>query len=95
MNNLVGKRLPFGPLPKVYESTKTQLLTSLEQRVLLIESRKVRLLKREELVTRLGSNNNKKLTVWGCLQYLINSLESKGENGAAEILRKIGGFRAG
>src|SRR3989338_864018 len=59
--------------------------------VIYAKAGKVRLLKRTEFDVDWDPTTDK-FTVWECVQYLIKALEDKGETGAAEILKKIGGF---
>jgi putative DNA methylase len=60
--------------------------------VIYAKAGKVRLLKRTEFDSDWDPLADKKLTVWECVQYIIKALEDKGEDGAAEILKKIGGL---
>jgi len=59
--------------------------------VIKAKAGKVRLLKRNELQEGWDPTKDKKLTVWECVQHLIKILEKKGETGAAEIVKKLGG----
>ncbi len=60
--------------------------------IVIAKGGKVRLVKRDELEQNWDPTTDKKLTVWECVQYLVKSLEDKGESGAAEIIKKIGGL---
>ncbi|MFH1471760.1 MAG: DUF1156 domain-containing protein [Nanoarchaeota archaeon] len=83
---------PFGDANK-FASAKGTAVNALEQAgVIYAKAGKVRLLKRTELDINWDPTTDKKLTVWECVQYLIKALEDKGEVGAAEILKKIGGL---
>ena len=54
-------------------------------------SGKVQLLAREDLPTDWDPTTDNRLTEWEATQYLIRALDVEGENGAAELLRKLGG----
>lgn len=51
---------------------------------------KVRILKREELLSDWDPTTDAHLTVWECCQYLIRALEVQGEYDAALLLKRIG-----
>ena len=53
---------------------------------------KVRLLKRDELDEDWDPSKDKRLTAWEAAQYLIRSLDRKGEKGAGALLSKLGSF---
>ncbi len=55
---------------------------------------KVRLLRREELPDDWDPTKDKRPTVWEATQHLIKRLETKGEQGAAELLVALGGRAA-
>ncbi len=50
----------------------------------------MRLLKREELPEDWDLQSDRRLTVWEVTQHLIRTLKEKGEQGAAELLAKVG-----
>ncbi len=52
---------------------------------------KVKLISRNELPEDWGTVNNGESTVWAATQYLIRTLEQKGELGSADLLKKLGG----
>lgn len=51
---------------------------------------KVRLVKWDELHADWDPTTDKRLAVWEATQQLIRALDQQGENGAAELLRKLG-----
>ena len=51
---------------------------------------KVRLLKRNELDQEWDPVADERLTIWEVTQHLIRRLDSDGEQGAANLLRRIG-----
>ena len=53
---------------------------------------KVRLLGRAELSESWDPSEDTRLTVWEVTQYLIHSLETGGEEKAADLLRRVGGI---
>ena len=53
---------------------------------------KVRLLSRDELRQDWDPNTDKRVTVWEVTQYLIRALDKEGEDGAATLLRQVGGL---
>lgn len=55
---------------------------------------RVRILKRDELLDDWDPTTDTHLTVWECCHYLIRTLETEGEYGAAVLLRKIGPDKA-
>lgn len=55
---------------------------------------KVRLLKRSELEDGWDPSTDTHLTIWECLQYLVQALDG-GEQNAARVLKQIGPERAG
>ncbi len=86
------KEGPFGDA-NTLSNAKGTAVNALDQAgVIYAKAGKVRLLKRTELDINWDPTTDKKLTVWECVQYLIKALEDKGEAGAAEILKKIGGL---
>jgi len=54
----------------------------------------VRILKRDELLDDWSPENEKHLTIWECCQYLIRTLETRGEHEAAVLLKQIGSGKA-
>lgn len=53
---------------------------------------KTRLLKREELAADWLPVNDNRVVVWEVTQHLITALTQRGEAGAAEIMRQVGGL---
>ena len=54
----------------------------------------VRILNRDEIDSNWEPDHDSHLTVWECSQQLVRALETKGEMGAASLLKKIGPTRA-
>ena len=55
---------------------------------------KVRILRREELSEDWDPAGDVRLTIWECLQHLVRIHENEGEEGAALLIRKLGGDTA-
>jgi putative DNA methylase len=53
---------------------------------------KVQLTGRDDMPEHWDPATDRRLTVWEVTQHLIRALDQKGENGAAELLRKLGGL---
>jgi len=62
--------------------------------VLYSKAGKVRLLRREELAKDWDPRFDARLTVWECAQQLIRRLNEKGEDGAAVLVKQMGGGRS-
>lgn len=60
--------------------------------ILEAKSGKVRLLRREELLKDWDPATDKRITTWEATQYLIRTIDEKGETGAAQLLNKLGGL---
>ena len=83
---------PFGVAEGLMKAQNTAINGLEAAGIVMAKAGKVRLIKRSELKDDWDPRTDKKLTVWECVQYLIKALESGGEEGATEILRKIGGL---
>jgi putative DNA methylase len=82
---------PFGTAETLATARAISVQGVVEAGVLEAKGGKVRLLKRAELPDDWDPETDKRLTVWEATQHLIKRLESQGESGAAELLRKLGG----
>ena len=60
-----------------------------EAGILVSKGGKVRLLRREELPVIWDPASDKRLTVWGTCEHLIQGLQAGGETGAAAFMSKI------
>lgn len=86
------KEGPFGDA-NTLANAKGTAVNALEQAGLVYaKAGKVRLLKRAELAENWIPSEDKKITVWKCVQQLIKELETNGEDTAASVLKKIGGL---
>jgi len=82
---------PFGDANTLATAKGTAINALESAGVIKAKSGKVRLLKRDELAESWDPTKDKKITVWECVQHIIKTLEIKGESGAAEIMKKLGG----
>jgi len=62
--------------------------------IAIAKAGKVRLLKRAELEHNWDPLKESRLTVWGCTQHLIRTLESEGEEAAGHLVTRLGGGRS-
>lgn len=53
---------------------------------------RVRLVGRKEFPKEWDPLSGSKVPIWGCIQYLVKTLEDKGELAAADIIKKLGGL---
>jgi putative DNA methylase len=81
----------FGVAETLSKAKNTAINGLVEAGVVKARSGKVRLLKRDELPTDWDPATDKRLTIWEITQYLIRALDKEGEQGAATLLRKLGG----
>ena len=83
---------PFGDADKLSRAKNTAVNGLVEAGIIVARGSKVRLLKRDEFPNDWNPSNDKRLTAWEAAQHLIRSLDGEGgEQGAAELLRKLGG----
>ncbi len=83
---------PYGVAETLSTAKNTSVAGLVEAGILKSKSGKVRLLKRKELLKDWDPATDRRLTIWEVTQYLIGALEDKGEAGAAELLKKLGGL---
>jgi putative DNA methylase len=83
---------PFGDAEQLSKAKNTSV-AGLE-RAGLVSSRggRVRLLRRDELPLDWDPLRDQRLTVWEVTQHLVLRLGEGGEDAAADLLRKVGGF---
>lgn len=81
---------PFGDAETLSKAMAVSVSGLREAGLLKAGAGKVRLLRREELVTDWDPTTDKRLTIWEVTQHLIRRLESDGETGAAELRRQVG-----
>lgn len=82
---------PFGVAETLSKAKDTAVGGLVEAGILEAEAGKVRLLQRGELLEGWDPAKDKRFTAWEATQYLIQALDQQGEQGAAALLRKLGG----
>jgi putative DNA methylase len=83
---------PFGMAETLSKAKNTAINGLVAAGIVESKAGKARLLDRNDLPEMWDPTADKRLAVWEVTQHLIRSLESGGENKAAELLRKIGGL---
>ncbi len=81
----------FGVAETLSKAKNTSINGLVEAGVLRSRAGKVRLLAREDLPADWDPTTDKRPTEWEATQHLIRALDQKGESGAAELLRRLGG----
>jgi putative DNA methylase len=84
----------FGEADVLARAKNTSVQGLVDAGVLNARAGKVRLLKRTEYDKDWDPAQDRRLTVWECTQYLILQLDTKGEEGAALLCRRLGGGRS-
>jgi len=83
---------PFGDA-NILATAKGTAVNALEKTgVVFAKAGKVRLFNQDDLNEKWDPATKRRLTVWECVHHMIRALEHDGEDGAAKILRKIGGL---
>ena len=82
---------PYGVAETLSTAKNTSVQGLVEAGVVASRSGKVKLLGRDEIPADWDPTTDKRLTEWEAVQHLIHSLEQRGEEGAAKLLRKLGG----
>jgi putative DNA methylase len=82
----------YGVAETLSKAKNTAVNGLVEAGILSAHAGKVRLLKRKELSEDWDPASDKRLTVWEATQYLIRALDQHGEQGAAELLQRLGGL---
>src|SRR5262249_44443299 len=83
---------PFGDAETLSKAKNVALQGLLEAGIGESRPNRVRLLSREELDGSWDPRGDARLTVWEATQHLVRSLDEKGEAGAADLLRLLGGL---
>jgi putative DNA methylase len=82
----------FGVAETLSKAKNTSVQGMVEAGVIAAKAGKVRLISRDELPEDWNPASDKRLTVWEVMQHLVRALDKRGEQGAAEILSKVGGM---
>ena len=85
---------PFGVAETLSTAKNTAVSAMAESGILVAKAGKVRLLRTDELTPGWDPNTDQRFTVWEATHYLVRALDSRGEEGAAEFIARLGGTRA-
>lgn len=83
---------PFGQADVLSRAKDTAVNMMVDTGIVSARSGKVRLLSREELSADWSPAADSRVTAWGVTQHLVRALELHGEQGAADLLAKVGGL---
>jgi putative DNA methylase len=81
----------FGVAETLSRAKNTAVNGLVQAGIVAARGGKVRLVKRNELPEDWDPASDNRLTVWEATQHLIRALDQRGESGAADLLRKMGG----
>ncbi len=81
----------FGVAETLSKAKNTAVNGLVDAGLITARSGKVRLIPRDQMPEDWDPAADKRLTGWEATQYLIRALDRKGEPGAADLLRKLGG----
>lgn len=81
---------PFGDAETLSKAKNTVVDGLTGARIICAQAGKVKLISWRNLSANWDPTNDSRLTVWSTTQHLIRALDINGENGAAEILQRIG-----
>lgn len=82
---------PFGVAETLSRAKNTAVNGLVEAGIIHARAGKVRLLKRHELPEDWDPASDTRLTIWEVVQHLIHTLEQKGEEDAAALVKRLGG----
>ena len=83
---------PFGVAETLSRAKNTAINGLVEDGMVSARGGKVKLISRNDLPGEWDPATDKRPTVWEATQHLIRVLDEKGEQGAADLLRKLGGL---
>jgi putative DNA methylase len=83
---------PFGDVETLCKAKNVALDGLLAAGIIHTRPDRIRLLAREELDGAWDPMKDQRLTVWEVTQHLARALDEKGEDGAALLLRRVGGL---
>jgi putative DNA methylase len=83
---------PFGEADVLARAKNTSVEGMERAGILVSRAGKVRLVRREELDPAWDPATDRLVAVWEVAQHLIRRLDERGEAGAAELLRRVGGL---
>lgn len=82
----------FGVAETLSKAKNTAINGLVEDGIVSARGGKVKLISRNDMSEDWDPSKDKRLTIWEATQYLIRALDQKGEEGAADLLRKLGGL---
>lgn len=82
----------FGVAETLSKAKNTAVSGLVEDGIVSARGGKVRLIGRNDMPEDWDPATDKRLTIWEATQHLIRALDKKGEQGAADLLRKLGGL---
>ncbi len=85
---------PYGVAETLSTAKNTSVSGMAEAGILTAKAGKVRLLRTDELAPDWDPNTEKRFTIWEATHHLVSALETRGEEGAAELTARLGGARA-
>jgi putative DNA methylase len=83
---------PFGMAETLSKAKNTGVNSLVEAGIVSARSGRVKLIGRDEMPEDWDPVADKRLTVWEATQHLIHALDQHGEQGAADLVRKLGGL---
>ncbi|MEO0248549.1 MAG: DUF1156 domain-containing protein [candidate division WOR-3 bacterium] len=86
------KEGPFGDAETLSKAKNTSVEGMVQAGILRAGAGKARLLGREEMDPEWDPSTDRRLTVWEATQHLIRALEGQGEEAAAELQSRLGGY---
>jgi putative DNA methylase len=85
---------PYGTAETLSTAKNTSVSGMAEAGILTAKAGKVRLLRIDELAPDWNPATDKRFTIWEATHYLVRTLEERGEQGAADLIARLGGERA-
>ena len=82
----------FGVAETLSKAKNTAINGLVEDGMVSARGGKVKLIDRNNMPEDWDPSKDKRLTVWEATQNLIRALDQKGEQGAADLLRRLGGL---
>lgn len=82
---------PFGDAETLSKAKNTAVNGLIEAGIIAAKGGKVKILTRDELREEWDPTTDRRPTIWEATHYLIKRLERHGEQGAADLLLKLGG----
>jgi putative DNA methylase len=84
---------PYGSAETLCTAKNTSVSGMIEAGIVAARAGKVRLLRKEELQADWDPATDRRFTIWEATHHLVRALEERGEQGAAELITRLGGER--